>query len=173
MDSLIKNQEDVSLSDTDIKLICNNKVEIVVYHDLDKYSSLKELMGQYGAVILLYETKRNFGHWVALIDYPNHIEFFDSYGLGPDEELNYAKYDDTPYLSQLISRSPKKVSYNKKRLQSVKEEVNTCGRWTALRVRMRDLNNNQFSQLFKGHQHYNGDFWVSALTFLYTFEKNV
>ena len=54
---------------------------------------------------MLYETKQNFGHWTALIKQQNFIEFFDSYGLQLDQELNYATYDNTPYLTNLVNKS--------------------------------------------------------------------
>lgn len=173
MENIIKRQEEVDLSADDIKKICDGKVDIVVYHQLNEYNSLQELMGEFGAVCLLYETKQNFGHWTCLLDYPDHIEFFDSYGFAPDQELNYARYDNNAYLTNLINGSSKPVRYSKARLQTFAEEVNTCGRWTSCRIKMRNLTNEQFSSLFKRFRHYTGDFWVSAITFLYTFEKSL
>lgn len=171
MDTLIKNQEDIDLSATDIVKICDGNVDVVVYHNLPNYQSLSDLCSKFGAVALLFELKENFGHWTALIEYDDHFEFFDPYGMKPDEELNYAHYDNTPYLSQLIEKSTKPVRWSTNKLQVFKDEINTCGRWVATRIKMRQLDNNSFGKLFKGHNHYNGDFWVSAITYLYTFNK--
>tara|TARA_R110002073_G_scaffold320989_1_gene496846 strand:- start:1928 stop:2443 length:516 start_codon:yes stop_codon:yes gene_type:complete len=171
MENLIRDAENVDLSADDIKTICKGQVEIVVYHNLSQYQSLQEVLGQYGAVILLYETKQNFGHWTALIDQGDHIEFFDSYGFKPDEELNYATYDNTPYLSNLIKTSSKPIIPNLSKLQAQKEDVNTCGRWTSMRVRLRNIPLHKFVELMKNNQKYTGDFWVSALTYLYTFNQ--
>lgn len=173
VDRLIRNQEDIDLSAKDIENICEGKVKIEVYHNLGEYNSIESLLQPFGAVALLYETKQNFGHWVALIEYEDHIEFFDPYGFSPDSELKYAKYDNTPYLTELIKNSSKPVRWSNAKLQTFAEDINTCGRWTSCRIRMKQLDNNSFAKMFKGHQHYTGDFWVSALTFLYTLDKTL
>ena len=170
MDSLISNAEKVDLSEKDILNITNNECDIVVYHNLGQYSSLEDLLGEKGAVVLLYELKRNFGHWICLFytdESRTQVEFFDSYGMMPDEELNYARYNNQPLLKEMMNAYTGSVIYNKKKLQVFKEDVNTCGRWTALRVRLRHLPLEKFSKLFKNQTH-NGDWYVSALTYVYT-----
>ena len=174
MDKIIKNAEDVDLSLEDIKKITNDSCEVIVYHNLDQYNSIENLLGEKGAVILLFETKKNFGHWTAIFyqdENRNSIEFFDSYGFKPDQELNYAKYDNTPYLSQLLDKSNLPLVFNKKRLQTFAEDINTCGRWTSLRIVFRNIPLKQFQDLFTKSQYYNGDFYVSALTYLFTMNK--
>tara|TARA_R110002073_G_scaffold179166_1_gene337665 strand:+ start:1330 stop:1857 length:528 start_codon:yes stop_codon:yes gene_type:complete len=171
MDKLINDAEAVDLSKENILEITNNGCDVVVYHNLGDYNSLENLLGDKGAVILLYETKQNFGHWVALFytdSSQQEIEFFDSYGFKPDEELNYAKYDDQPYITELIQKSNKKIIYNTKKLQTFKEDINTCGRWTSLRIAMREVPLQKFQYLFKNNKSYNGDWFVSALTYIFT-----
>ena len=53
MDKIIKNAEDVDLSLEDIKKITNDSCEVIVYHNLDQYNSIENLLGEKGAVILL------------------------------------------------------------------------------------------------------------------------
>lgn len=168
IDREIENAEDIDLSGADIKAITNNQVRIVSYHELVNINSIDDLLGENRAVILLYETKQNFGHWTALFSIDdNTIEFFDSYGFAPDEELKYATYDDQPYLTNLMNASNYKFLHNKTKLQTFAHDINTCGRWTALRVKMRDIPLSQFIKLFKGNKHYQPDFWVSAITYLF------
>lgn len=170
MDNQIKNSEKIDLSKEDLLEITENKCEVVVYHNLGDYSSIEELLGEKGAVILLYEMKRNFGHWVALFytdESKSGIEFFDSYGMKPDEELNYARYVNQTFLKDLLNKYSGSVINNSKKLQIFKNEVNTCGRWTALRVRLRHIPLQTFQKLFKG-QTFNADWYVSALSFIYT-----
>ena len=172
MDKLITDAEEVDLSKEDILEITNNGCDVVVYHNLGNYNTLKDLLGEKGAVILLYETKENFGHYTALfIDRNKQLEFFDSYGFAPDQELNYAKYDDTPYLTNLLNKYKGNVIHNITNLQKFARDVNTCGRWTATRIRMKDLTADEFSKLWKT-KFYNPDFFISALTFLYTFNND-
>tara|TARA_R110001592_G_scaffold127825_2_gene339829 strand:+ start:767 stop:1294 length:528 start_codon:yes stop_codon:yes gene_type:complete len=175
MDKIIQNAENIDLSLEDIKIITNNGCEVVVYHNLDQYNSIEQLLGEKGAVILLFETKKNFGHWTAIFyqdENRNSIEFFDSYGFAPDAELNYAKYDNTPYLTQLLEKSKLPMIYNTKKLQVFAHEINTCGRWTSLRVVFRNIPLHDFQRLFQRNKYYNGDFFVSALTYLFTMDKS-
>lgn len=173
MEDLINKSEDIDLSGDDVRELCRGQVDIVPYHTLDNYESIEQLLAQYGAVILLYETRENFGHYVALF-YNNNgdLEFFDSYGMKPDEELNYATYNlknGEPYLTQLLNKYKKKLIVNTEKLQVFKEHINTCGRWTAMRIFFRkEYSLRQFIDLFKNNSHYNGDFWVSAITYLTT-----
>ena len=122
---------------------------------------------------MLYETKQNFGHYTALY-YNNskQLEFFDSYGFAPDQELKYATFnlqEGIPYLTRLLKNYNKPVTYNKTRFQMWAKDINTCGRWTSVRIRMKDKYSlNEFTQLFNKPKYFNGDFYVSALTYLYT-----
>ena len=170
MDRIIDEIEKVDLTGEDLINICEGKVEVIPYHELVEYDSIEKLLDKYGAVILLYETKKNFGHYTALLyDMNGDLEFFDSYGLKPDEELNYATYDDTPYLSNLLKKYNKKYSVNTVKLQKFVRDINTCGRWTTTRIRLREKYTlRQFQELFTKNKYYNGDFFVSALTYLYT-----
>ena len=168
IDREILNSEDIDLSGQDIKAITNNKARVISYHELANINSLDELLGINKAVILLYETKENFGHWTALFTIDDEtVEFFDSYGFAPDQELNYATYNDTPYLSNLMKASGYNFIYNDKKLQTFAHDINTCGRWTSLRVRMRDIPLNEFIKLWTKNKHYQPDFWVSAITYLF------
>jgi hypothetical protein len=172
MDKVIADAENVDLSKEHILDITNNGCDVVVYHNLGNYGSIQDLLGEKGAVILLYEMKQNFGHWVAMFytnEEKNEIEFFDSYGFAPDEELDYAKYDDQPFLNEMLKTTNLNIIHNKTRLQVFKHDVNTCGRWTAMRIVMRKTPLQTFVNLFKNKGNYGGDWMVSALTFLATY----
>lgn len=172
MDKILDNSESIDLTGDDLRKICNNKLDIVPYHTLGNYKDIDELMGEFKSVILLYETRENFGHYVALfINGNNDLEFFDSYGFSPDQELKYATYNrinGIPFLTNLLKNYNKKVIINNERLQVFHKDINTCGRWTSLRILMKNMALRDFINLFTKNRHYNGDFWVSALTYLYT-----
>ena len=170
----ILNAESIDLSGKDIMDICKNNTEIVPYHELKAYNSIEDLLQAQGSVILLYELRANFGHWVCLYyDKNKTLNFFDSYGMKPDEELKYASYNLTegrPYLTLLLEKYKGKFIYNDKRLQVFKNHVNTCGRWVAIRILTKDkYTMKEFQDLFKTFKN-NGDFYVSALTFLQTLD---
>lgn len=165
----ISTAEQIDLTGDDLVRICEGKVKVVSYHELANYDSIEDLLKDFGAIILLYETRENFGHYTALFfDKNNTLEFFDSYGFAPDQELNYAKYNNIPYLTNLLNKYSKNVIYNHKGLQKFARDVNTCGRWTASRIRMRNLTPKQFEDLWN-NTYYNPDFFITAITYLYTY----
>ena len=170
IDKNILGSENIDLSGADIERITDGKCKIMAYEDLRSISNIEELLNPHNAVIILYQTKANYGHWVSILKYDNHIEFFDPYGFGVDEELEIIDHlhlrNQTPHLTHLINNSNYKVIFNDKKLQKFSEHINTCGRWVSLRVRFKDVSLKKFINLMTKNKHYDGDFWVSALTIL-------
>ena len=175
IDKIIFDAEKFDLSGHDILRITDNKTNIYPYEYLENVSSLSDILQPYGAVVLLYQTKQNFGHWVAILDKGNkHLEFYDPYGLKPDQELDINnEYHlrlhggvKTPHLTAFINSEGWKVEYNAEKLQKFLKDVNTCGRYCALRVRFRDSSIQKFNALLKNNKYYDPDFWVSSLTLL-------
>lgn len=148
---------DKTLSDSDILKAIKNRANLMTYRELKKYKTLDEALGPHGALVLLYETKDNFGHWVGVFKRtPTLVEFFDSYGYKPDDEIKFIpdyfrKVNDLdyPHLTALLYKSGYKISYNEHKLQKLKNDVNTCGRWVVARLIMRDLPLNEFVKMFK------------------------
>jgi len=174
IESYVKRGEDYPLTDKDMKDMTDSKYKIILYHDLEGYHSIDEVLGSNGGAILLFQNEsHDSGHWVSLFkrSSSNTIEFFDSYGLKPDQELKYAQYNirihdgkPVPHLSHLLEQSDYKVVYNKHKLQKWRRDVSTCGRWSAYRLRHRDLTMDEFARLFTGNRHYEPDFWITVLT---------
>jgi len=172
MDTIVKYAARKSLSSTEIRKLCDGKVRVISYPELANYASIDEALGKYGAMIVLYETKRGYGHWVAVFRFaPGVCEFFDPYGMKPDEELKYipdyyrhVSGQDEPHLSNLLQNSDYKlVVYNGAKLQKFRDDVNTCGRWCAFRVALRQVPLKQFVKMFIG-QRESPDWLVTALT---------
>jgi hypothetical protein len=147
MDKILEKLEKKPLSDGEILEGCNNKCNIVCYSDMHKYHSIDELLNPYDCCIILYNKTSNCGHWCALIKRNNLLEFFDPYGLYPDEELKYIKKYE-PYLSYLMIDSPYKLSYNQYKFQKFKKDINTCGRWCYLRIQFKDWSLDKFNKYF-------------------------
>ena len=122
------------------------KPKIIKYHDLAQYASLDELLPDSPDYkIILTESKRNEGHWCCLLRYGKDVEWFDSYGVKPDGELNFISKavkkmlgEDKHYLTRLLNTKmpDQNVIYNKKKLQVLEDGINTCGRWTIYRILM-------------------------------------
>lgn len=177
---IIKRGEEIDTSDQDLINITRGKSTVMAYEDLHKINNIDELFKDGNiAVSILYQTQSNVGHWVALIKKgPQELYFFDSYGLKMDQELELASYNlrlhndiATPHLTALINKSNFKLTQNTHRYQQWIEDVNTCGRWTSIRILYHNLSDEQFKRLFSNLDK-SADWYVSALTLLFTLEFN-
>lgn len=174
IDKQIYKAETINLSDADIMRITDNKCNILRYEQLEDITNIDQILQPYGAAVILYQLEEGYGHWCALLKHSeNTLEFFGSYGLKIDEQLKYAKYNlrrhngvETPHLSHLIEHSNYNVISNTAKLQKFKEDVSTCGRWCSARIRFRDVPIKRFVELFTKNEHYDGDWFVSAMTLL-------
>lgn len=177
MDSLydiIQQAKKKSLSSKDVLKLVDNKANLLIYHQLTKYNNIDDALGKYGALILLYETKKNYGHWTLVFKRDkNTIEMFDSYGIFIDDELNFVPKnfkkegkETYPYLTYLLYNSGYNIEYNDKQLQSKKIGTATCGRWTAVRLLLRYISIEKFIKLFTGNKCFNPDDLVTLITIL-------
>ena len=87
IDSVVKQRESVALSGSDIKTFLDNQVEVMRYQDLMDFETIDAVLGKSGAVILLYQTERDFGHYTSLFRSEKDrkvLIFYDSLGIGMD-----------------------------------------------------------------------------------------
>ncbi len=144
-----KNKLAYMVSDGDIRRALP-EAKTMKYSELADYKDIFELLPHDKSyVIVLTETGPNRGHWCSLMRYGNTIEWFDSYGVKPDGELSLipqsvkrALGEDKHYLSRLLKALPKDYHYvyNKAKLQRDGPNINTCGKWSILRVEMMKMN---------------------------------
>lgn len=159
--------------------IIKGKANLLLYHQLKKYNNIDDALGKYGALILLYETRKNFGHWTCIFKRKSYfsddtvIEHFDSYGIMPDDELKFTeKYmrqinsEILPHLTALLYKSGYPIEYNNYQLQERKKGISTCGRWVGMRLFFRDLPIEDFIKIFIGNRIYNPDDIVTLLTYI-------
>ncbi|MGZ7067616.1 MAG: hypothetical protein ACXVHT_04900 [Methanobacterium sp.] len=180
MDKIINLEKFEPLSDSDMKKLTKNQANIISYGDLSKYKSIDDynLLGKSGCLIILYETKENYGHWVCLFRDPNDksgktVEFFDSYAIPMDYELKlipeyYRKNSeqDFPHLSYLLSESKyTTIRINDVQLQNDKTSVSTCGRWVCVRILLRAIPLKDFIKLFTD-QKFDPDWYITAISML-------
>src|SRR5690606_21496962 len=116
---MLSRLKDIALSNHDITKLLDGQVNIILYPDLHKYTSIDQLLSPYDACILLYESKPNYGHWCALIKHGDSIEFFNPYGGLPDASLKLINPEFRiesnqvlPYLKILMFKSPYELKYN-------------------------------------------------------------
>jgi hypothetical protein len=147
---------DIALSDKAIMRLINGKANLMTYSELQTYDDIDEALGKNNAMVLLYETSKNFGHWVCVFKVnKNTIEHFDSYGMKPDDELKFipeyfreVNYEKIPHLTYLLYNSGYNVIYNEFKLQKKKKGVNTCGRWVSVRLIYRVIPQKVFAKFF-------------------------
>lgn len=145
------------------------RCEWLTYDQLARYKSIQELLHKGAAVILLQiegERKVAVGHFIVLLDHGDHYEHFDSYGLSMDEET---KITGERHLTNLFTHVHKKIVDNSKKLQTFREDVNTCGRWVAARLLLRHMELDTFLKLI-GYFKVNHDDLVSIMTLLLQFK---
>lgn len=156
-DKLIR-LKSIALSDKQVEKMAGAKM--ILYKDLYKYKTIEELLDHHnGKVILLYISPHddNFGHFTALIktfygkDREECIEWIDSYGYKPDEELEFSSNDpkhgqDFKFLSLLMLSSPYLLTYNDHKFQKQGEGINTCGWWASCRILNKDKTLKEFKK---------------------------
>jgi hypothetical protein len=170
MNKKIKDLESKSLSNDELMKIIKNKANLLIYHQLEDYDNIDDVLGRHKACILLYETALNYGHWCCVFKRDaKTIEFFDPYGLVPDSELkwipkNLRKDGRYPHLSYLMYNSPYKFIFNDHKLQKHNDDVSTCGRHVGVRLVMKDMKIDKYAKLLNSDKRFDPDYIVTALT---------
>lgn len=152
---IIKEYEAIPLSDSQLLKLVDNKANLVLYPNIYRYQSVDDMLSPYGATILLFESKPNYGHWCLLFWAPGKdLEFFNPYGGYPDDSLDYiskefkqASHQDKPYLSLLLLNSGYKLSYNEYQFQQDGPNIQTCGRHVACRLNNRHLSLKEYKKM--------------------------
>ena len=157
---LIDDLEAKPLSDSDIRRMIGPGPKIIPYNKIKRYSTIQQLVGPVGAVILYAQTP-TYGHWVTVTrgPGPKEISYFDSYGYGVDVPLTWLDHQTmvdlgqgSPTLSKLLEKglangSIDKVDVNKVKLQKKGDDIASCGRYAALRIMFSKLSNQEFAKL--------------------------
>lgn len=129
------------LSDGDLRKLLGNDISILTYPDLAMMKHIDQCFDDKGRCILLFlTTSENSGHWCCLLNKKEGIEFFDSYGEAPEEQLENlseerrAQLNESyPYLLKLLKASGRPIFYNTYPFQKTKNDIATCGRHAAVR----------------------------------------
>lgn len=150
----IKRGEAISLSDSDILTALDGKCNLLAYEDLEKYSDIESVLGEYGACVILYQSTVDNGHWICIFKHhtkQDTLIFFDSYGFMIDSELKLSNFnlqvhngEIVPHLTHLIEQSQYKVESNNFKYQANRQNDNECGRFVIVRLLFRALDIKQF-----------------------------
>ena len=130
-------------------------VKTLKYSDLANIKDINELLPEEKDYrIILTESKMNEGHWCAIMKYTDHkgqkyIEWFDSYSGKPDSELKFIPGavrrmlgQEENHLTRILNtvKPPYKILYNATKYQTLRDGINTCGRWCIMRLIMFHIN---------------------------------
>lgn len=148
---------DKPMSMDELKHILKNRANVYVYPEIKRFKTLDELLSPYGSTVILYLTSPNYGHYTCINKIKNNeVEFFDSYSIFPDKELNNITKQErmqldqaTNHLSKLMKESKYKLSYNHHKFQSKKSNVATCGKHCIMRIFYKHLTLSKFNAMIK------------------------
>ncbi len=180
-------REDVKklLTDEDILKIIGGRARVVTYPEIKQYNNLRSLFGDCNKLIILYinevDHKGIIGHWCLLTKTKRGnksiIDFMDPYGYMPDEILKMYTSDwreqsgqSKNYLTELLYKYSLKdnheIHYNELPLQHEDKDINTCGRWVAVRGFFHKIPLEQFQKIFKKLQEkgYNLDYVITKIS---------
>ncbi len=169
--SLLHHLESEVLSFQDLKDLLGPKncksIKFLTYDELAGYTSFTKLFKKCDGVVVLLQGESQgaskVGHFILLLNYPDSIEHFDSYGLTVDQEL---KITQEQHLTKLFNSSKKQFIQNTKQLQRFKNDIQTCGRWVVARYLMRKLHLQDFFVVIQKAAHHLNDETVTLLTML-------
>ena len=125
-----------------------------------------------GVAVLFCTDSPTDGHWTACFTNAQGAHVFDPLGVALDHERDYISPamraqlgEQQPQFGRLLSTFQGPRSVNRIHYQANKPNVNTCGRWTALRLKMRNMSDNDFSNFVKAQMSSAGiqdpDAWVA------------
>ena len=153
--NLIRELQDTPLSSDELQEITG--VKVLTYRDVCSASEIDQLLGKKKAFILLYESKKNWGHYTLIFKEGNTIFFFDPYGgkFLPDEELSWTPRrlrkqlsEERACLSRMLIESGYLIDYNNHRFQG--SDTSTCGYHCALRLYHRKLSSDEYYVFLEG-----------------------
>ena len=152
-----KQRLETPLTDNNITRYLPNS-PIYTYSDLKNFKDINELFHSSPYVVLLYEWKKNEGHWVSLAKHKHKFLYFDPFGYKIDyflnensKELNFQLGQTQPFLSQLLKGHP--VETNKIVYQDRNNyDLATCGRhiiWFGLNLLKRNYGLSQYYKMMR------------------------
>lgn len=153
---ILKEKQKTSLTNNDLYKIIG-KVKIIRYPDFATYDSIFQCFGGSNKFVIFFETESNdVGHWECCFLDRQHkiIHFFDSYGLPPDaaeeylnKNLEFKLKENKPLLYKMFADAEKSgftCLYSSFRYQEMKNDISTCGRWCAIRLKNMKLSDDEF-----------------------------
>ncbi len=171
MEELVRRAQSKELSGKDINRMLHNSCPILPYSALSQYNDIDEVLGPNQCVVILYEVVPGEGHWTCMFrNKQGQLVFYDSLGYKMDSELvfvnKYRRKNDIPTETKELTRlvGHEKVISNTEPVQKDVKNISTCGRYSVMRLLLRDLSNKEFNDIFTGDEDFPADFFVTLMT---------
>jgi YesN/AraC family two-component response regulator len=157
-----KKLDSYALSGDDIKKILGRDVKIIKYPDFGSVDSIFDAFINNECVIFFETVSQMVGHWECMFYNPNikTIQFFDSYGLPPDNAEKFLRQntritlkENTPYLKKLLNKaqdSGYNCIYSNFKYQEMIGDIETCGKWSSIRLKNKNMNDDEFYNYITG-----------------------
>jgi len=147
----------------------NPDARLLKYTDLYKYDNIADVFGDKKKVILLYLLQSDYsGHWVCLFLNHKGLNFYDSYGVPYDYQLDVLTrekrkqlHEEKDYLSKLLKPYP--VYFNEITYQGKGTE--TCGCFVTHRLHNYHLTDGEYLDSLKKRNVKNPDKFVADYCF--------
>lgn len=133
-------------------MLLNPDAKLLKYTDLYKYHTIQQLFGKHKKVIILYLIQgKSSGHWTCLFKNKNGMNFFDSYGVPVDYEMELLTplkrkqlNQEQNYLKHLLKQE--RVIFNNITYQD--RGTATCGCFVSHRLFYSPLSDYQYFNIF-------------------------
>lgn len=156
----LRSLSDYALSDADInKILYLGKTSFYKYRDINPSVDLRSYLDGEGRMMLLLPVQSDTsGHWVCL--WLNRrrktIHYWDPYGLQPDHFIEHwrtpATRDLTPKIGPMLDELGKQgfsIEVNTYQYQHYSDKHATCGRWCAVRLMLKSVEEDKFKSLIQ------------------------
>lgn len=152
------------LSPPEVLKIANSNGHVCKYMSYDK---IRRLPAPGKAYIILIRAEQTYGHYIAIINHGDTIEWFDSYASKPDRPIlwqsdskNAELGQDVHIVSNLMrafANAGGKLEYNECKFQNERNKSDeSCGYQCGVRVSMCKLTLPQYQRWLKDMSNANG-----------------
>ena len=167
MNTLLKTIKQTPVSKAFLKSRLPNGVKVVSYTFLKGKHRREVFSNNKPVVVLIPKKGEKVGHFIVLLPWPRHIEYFSSLGGSPQSELA-ALDEPLDIMKRLLG---KQFVYNRTQLQSGDYHINDCASWVLARVYLSHIKLRQFVQLFQRRTLSTPDDVVAMMTLLHFVSK--
>lgn len=126
-------------------------VNFVPYSNIKYMRSINDVLGPNNMAVIIYLLGSEVGHFVCIFKDNNIIQYCNSYGMEPDDDLKIVprevrvQLNETePYLFKLMVESGYPCEYNEYKLQGPR--TSTCGRHCIVRLWNKHLDSEGYAR---------------------------